>query len=302
MKFYLILGFTLVAFLLKSQQTKSVIYNGGNSQFFITINPITIYPNGCNTGNYYVSIPFTTSFSGVPSNLYTLRGTIDCTSQNAIAFDLPEAATNNGTANSSTATAIPCSALVSCSTIHIVFEGPGLTTTIDFSAIKLPISLAAFSATNVDNKALIEWTAYKPENFDRFELQRSFNYKDWITIYQEHETESSDKYHYYDNYPIQLAYYRLKMVDIDGSFVYSGVEVVKINGKKTFEVYPNPFQEQIIINNYKPGEPVNISDISGKIIGQYTNTGSSFSINSSHMANGLYFLKYKNEVLKLVKG
>ncbi len=299
MKFYLILGFTLVTFLLKSQQTKSVTYNGGNTTVFVTLNPITIHPNGCQTGMYNVDIPYSISFSGANSPLYYIGGTIDCTQANAINFNMPDP---SGIATSSNASVFPCSTAVSCTKIHITVQSISGTTILDFSVIKLPILLAAFSATNVDNKALIEWTAYKPENFDRFELQRSFNYKDWITIYQEHETESSDKYHYYDNYPIQLAYYRLKMVDIDGSFVYSGVEVVKINGKKTFEVYPNPFQEQIIINNYKPGEPVNISDISGKIIGQYTNTGSSFSINSSHMANGLYFLKYKNEVLKLVKG
>jgi hypothetical protein len=45
-----------------------------------------------------------------------------------------------------------------------------------------------------------------------------------------------------------MNYYRLKMVDLDGSFVYSQVRMLKFDQEAKLDVYPNPVTNFVNIN------------------------------------------------------
>ena len=45
---------------------------------------------------------------------------------------------------------------------------------------------------------------------------------------------------------VPIVYYRLRQVDLDGNFAYSGIVLLSIeNAKLTFRLYPNPVSTQI---------------------------------------------------------
>jgi hypothetical protein len=111
------------------------------------------------------------------------------------------------------------------------------------------------------------------------------------------------------------AYYRLKMVDKDGSFEYSPVRVVDFSKEvgEEISVYPNPFKDQLNIGFTKADNAliqVEIVDLFGKVCfkGELTQLASQTSIQLpalNKLSTGIYVIKVSkgSEVItrKLVK-
>ncbi|KAA0989069.1 T9SS type A sorting domain-containing protein [Dyadobacter aurulentus] len=105
----------------------------------------------------------------------------------------------------------------------------------------LPVKLSSFLAKKEGEVALLNWTTVSEVNFDRFSIERSEDGKKWVaigTVFPKSDLTSD--YSFSDKIPLPGAnYYRLKMVDRDGSFAYSEIKEVAFDAKKIF-VYPNP--------------------------------------------------------------
>lgn len=89
-----------------------------------------------------------------------------------------------------------------------------------------------------------------------------------------------------------------EMVDVD--FTITGIENYL---KNSFNVYPNPAKNQVTIA-FKQAETgtLYITDLSGRTMQQMQLNGVVKKvINTTQLANGIYLLKYKNSVVKLVK-
>ncbi|MFK7750823.1 MAG: T9SS type A sorting domain-containing protein, partial [Kordia sp.] len=78
---------------------------------------------------------------------------------------------------------------------------------------------------------------------------------------------------------------------------------------ESFEMYPNPVKDVVIIKTKETIENIKIYDISGKFIQEETFTGtqSTIEIKTSKLAQGTYFVKIETEsgavlVKKMVKG
>lgn len=107
----------------------------------------------------------------------------------------------------------------------------------------LSVTLIDFKATMVNDSVNLDWVTVNEFSFANFELERSADGRNFnkIGTVAARNTAGNHLYNLVDNYPIQgLNFYRLKMIDIDGSFKYSTILKVERNGKKTFSVYPNP--------------------------------------------------------------
>ncbi len=100
--------------------------------------------------------------------------------------------------------------------------------------------------------------------------------------------------------PIGLNYYRLKMIDLDGSFTYSKVIVVDNQNDKGLKtkVFPNPFTDAltIVLENGDKATSVSItlSDVLGQTL--YVQKMPSFDnkkidISTVGLTSGAYFLK-----------
>lgn len=118
----------------------------------------------------------------------------------------------------------------------------------------LPIVLHSFEAEKVaDDVARIQWVTLSEINHDYYIIERSSDGLNFEGIHREQSQENEDSksfYEVYDNKPLQgINYYRLKSMDLDGSFTYSKTVSVVFRKKiiKSIMTYPNPASEEAFV-------------------------------------------------------
>lgn len=126
----------------------------------------------------------------------------------------------------------------------------------------LPVKLLNFQVVAEGEAVNLSWTTTTEKDLLKFVLQRSDNGIDFHDIGEVAgsgaDTENIEtSYSFTDKVPLLgFNYYRLKSVDLDNTFEFLGLELVKFNGSKHMTVYPNPssgngFQMQ---TNFSPAE------------------------------------------------
>ena len=95
----------------------------------------------------------------------------------------------------------------------------------------LPLKLLSFSGSIVSKQAQLLWVTSNEINVKSFAIERSSDGIHFLPIgsVSANSTVLQSKYRFADKEPLATAYYRLKMIDIDGSFTYSNVIVIKQN-------------------------------------------------------------------------
>jgi photosystem II stability/assembly factor-like uncharacterized protein len=148
---------------------------------------------------------------------------------------------------------------------------------------------------------LLSWETASEVRFNHFELERSNDSKSWVKMADVTAKGTSSNYATLDNKPFfGINYYRLKMVDTDGRFVYSKIVAVEWSkpNSKTWVLFPNPVKDKLYLSGNEDVsglENVQIVDIAGKII-QTTNVQQLRNGLSVHnLPNGVYFLDFNNK-------
>ena len=148
----------------------------------------------------------------------------------------------------------------------------------DYPAATLPVKLISFDGAAKDNAVILNWLTEEEINNSHFEVERSFDAKDFTNIAMvldgiENGTKKS--YALKDASPLlrdkSIVYYRLKQVDLDGKFTYSNVLPVRLKNAAgiTMQVSPNPFVERLIarFNSEEKGTgEIRIISIAGKTV------------------------------------
>lgn len=114
-----------------------------------------------------------------------------------------------------------------------------------------PVELLAFQAKKYDeHTALLNWNTANEINFSVFEIERESG-TGWEKIAQEPAKAvpgTGASYQYFDrNPPARQEYYRLKMVDFDGSFAYSPIRQVSFAPTPDLLLSPNPATDILYI-------------------------------------------------------
>jgi len=167
--------------------------------------------------------------------------------------------------------------------------------------IGLPIELLTFDGWNEGAFNQLVWKTATEENSDYFEVQRSINGTDFMRIGEVQAAGNSlqvRSYDFQDNQPIiGLGYYRLKMVDLDGSFEYSNVVAIPIKLRDNTAVFPVPAFDalNVVYDAAVTGEiTVNMVDALGKtLMTNVENTAQGFNqfqYDISQLPAGAYFL------------
>jgi len=102
------------------------------------------------------------------------------------------------------------------------------------SPMTLAVDLLDFTAEKKDNTGTtINWKVTNEREFAGYELERSSDGKNFSKIYSVNGTCVGDdicNYSYKDVNQVNIVYYRLKMVDVDGTVKYSDIIAVNDNG------------------------------------------------------------------------
>ncbi len=137
----------------------------------------------------------------------------------------------------------------------------------------LPVKLIEFNATPGNSIVQLTWNTAFEINSSRFIIQKSINGRNWKDIGMvnaNHHANQLTNYKYNDASSMQsLNYYRLKMVDNDGSFELSKVCAIKMPASEPgiFSIYPNPIHStaRLLLNDpVTKAEQFELYDISGR--------------------------------------
>ena len=145
-------------------------------------------------------------------------------------------------------------------------------------------------------------------NASHYELQRSTDGNQYSTIATVAARGSNSRYAYTDASPAEGDnYYRLKLVDMDGTFTYSTVAIVQLScGQAQLLVYPNPTYGIVTIEGLKGNEQVLVTDALGRTMQQATANGTNLlQVDLSGLADATYQVSVisnnKVQTFKVVK-
>jgi hypothetical protein len=186
----------------------------------------------------------------------------------------------------------------------------------------LPIKLMEFTAQKLANDALLKWKVGAETNVDRYEVELAKGNEGlqagiWNKIGEVESlgnTTVTRSYQFTDTEAEKFGprYYRVKTVNLDGSFVYSPVRSVVFGDAILSQVYPNAssgiFNLVYQLNNNE-SMTVRVMDAKGSLVKEYKKTGNGqaqkLRIDLTLQAGGVYLLELnlsgKKQVMKLYK-
>ncbi len=170
----------------------------------------------------------------------------------------------------------------------------------------LPITLLDFTATKKEeNKALLTWSTTSEINSSHFDVETSTNGLSWTRIgevkAQGVSYELSNYQLIHTNPALGVNYYRLNLVDLDGSAEFSKIRSLLFgNVTSTLAnvvVFPNPSNGMLNISSLNKSNNYILTDMHGKTIHSFNNTSenSDFQVDLSSYANGVYFIKANSQ-------
>lgn len=126
----------------------------------------------------------------------------------------------------------------------------------------VPLKLISFAAVyNNNNVVALNWRTDNEENTKEFEIERSTDGVKFVSIghVAAKNTRGQNSYSFYDNKDISgIAFYRLKIKDIDGGFVYSYISSVSIRRPDSLKIMPNEVTNNIYVFHSKAKEGAKI--------------------------------------------
>jgi PKD repeat protein len=178
------------------------------------------------------------------------------------------------------------------------------------AAVALPIELLDFSGKWAKNHAALLWQTASETNNYGFDIERSFNGTHFgkVGFVKSKGNSTAQQDYWFNDYdftaPPQYVYYSLKQMDENGSYRYSKVIVLNLESKLTFQVFPNPASNQVLIsttNDMGSEILVELTDILGRTVLSQKHSERLITLQINQYAAGIYFVKVGNQRVKIIK-
>lgn len=176
--------------------------------------------------------------------------------------------------------------------------------------VALPLHLLKFSAKKDGDKAHISWTTTDEVNTSHFELERSDNGSQFqkIATIASINAAGEHPYELIDQQPLAgINHYRLKMIDIDGTYTYSWVASVDMDKPQAIisSIYPNPATDivNVVVAESSNDLSIQLISLDGKTLQtKRLAVRGTYPLNIARLPAGIYFIKVNNgETHKLIK-
>ena len=171
-------------------------------------------------------------------------------------------------------------------------------------ATPIPVELMSFKGSLIQDKAALQWATASERNAKEFIVEKSTDAKEFAAIGTVAAKNTSNITNYsFDDAKLSenVNYYRLKMVDTDGSFKYSNVVALRLGSKssKGISVFPNPVANNMTINHTEAteGATISIVSINGSTVAQYNVAKNAIqtSLDVTQLVAGQYFIKFTDK-------
>jgi Surface adhesin CshA non-repetitive domain 2/GEVED domain len=159
----------------------------------------------------------------------------------------------------------------------------------------LPVTLVAFTAkATTDCGVDLNWRTASELNSSRYEVQRSLDGTSFTRLdaVASHNSTSGASYHYRDTRAFSdVRYYRLRMVDQDGSASYSPVAVAAPEcGASFLSLVPNPAATAVTVQGLRAGQQVRVVAADGRLVHAGRATEATLRLSLAAWPRGLYLL------------
>jgi glycosidase len=192
----------------------------------------------------------------------------------------------------------------------------------------LPITMLSFTAQRMPQFINLIWRTERERNAEGFEIERSMDGLNYEVIGLESARNTIgstvNDYRFADSDPVALKapskiFYRIRMVDKNGEYTYSQVQVVDpMNGGLKTQVFPNPINNSSILSVDLPAAgnyQIRIVNSMGQVVGNvwngYREKGiqnlllSQGGFNPASIAAGAYYLRIEGagiaQTISLIK-
>jgi len=170
----------------------------------------------------------------------------------------------------------------------------------------LPLTWLEVKGTlNAAKKAVISWKVSE-NGVNNYEVEKSIDGIHFSpAITESSRGDGVNNYQFTEATALNgTAWYRIRQNELSGRYGYSSVIKLGNQQKGLLTVYPNPVNDILTINAGTDmlNTQLQLTDMSGKVMQWLTITQSSFTLNITGYASGIYLLKADNgTVIKIIK-
>ena len=261
--------------------------------------PTTVSDNGSGvyriTGNFSCGLGLNNlqyiNFTGV-TGVSNLNGYWQVTKINATTFDLIGSSFVIGAVISSSSIQFDQSKLKLGTATYLGYSGCAN------PCAPLPIKLVSFTAVKENSTVKIVWQTIEEKNNEYYAVERSTGgttFETVTTVAGNRNSTSLVTYTQYDYSPnLGISYYRLKQVDLDGSFSYSAIVATEMKSDVDWIIYPNPTKDGsfTITCAFAENEVITltVTDVTGNRVRYYDNDFYAQEMHVSNLSSGFYIV------------
>ncbi|MGB8192681.1 MAG: T9SS type A sorting domain-containing protein [Chitinophagaceae bacterium] len=166
------------------------------------------------------------------------------------------------------------------------------------SAAALPVKLDNFDAAKEGSTIKLTWTTALEAGVARYEVQRSVDGVNFQTIGSVN-ADSKKTYTYSDALPVASNnFYRLRIIDLDGTVRVSHVVSAKSKVSAAIEVYPNPVRNTMVVQHPKAisGSRLQVVNLTGQVVKDVQVAANAVvtPLDLTGMSNGSYYIVFRS--------
>jgi len=172
----------------------------------------------------------------------------------------------------------------------------------------LPVKLIQFTAAANNHKHVeLKWTTAQETNALAFEVEHSTDGKNFgvlASVAAKGNSQQLVNYEWMDEHPKPVNYYRIKMIDKDGTAVYSDIQTVTLAYplNPSFSLYPSPANDVVHVSHSQVISVINIYDMKGTVrLQQYTAEEKELFLNIGKLEPAFYVVELIDETGHICK-